>query len=62
MKSIEDQLREAIHRSKKSNHELWHATGVHRASIARFLRRERTLRLDVAAKIAAYLKLSLKQE
>ena len=36
-------------------------TGVPRASIGRFLRGERTLRLDIADKLAKYLDLELVQ-
>lgn len=35
------------------------ATGVPRASIGRFLRGERSLRLDIAEKLASYLDLQL---
>ncbi len=60
--SIEDSLRSAIRQSRQTHYEIWRSTGVHYASIDRFVRRERSLRLDVAAKIAKHLGLVLKQE
>lgn len=51
---ISDALRKAIAESRLTYTELERATGVKRASIMRFMRGERTLRLDMADKLAAY--------
>lgn len=56
---ISDVLREALERSEVPLLTLQQATGVARASIMRFLRGERTLRLDNADKLANYLGLEL---
>lgn len=52
---ISDVLRDAILNSGLPLLEFQRATGVHRASISRFLRGERSLRLDRADVLAAYL-------
>ena len=59
---IENALRNAIMKSGITHYQLWRDSGVHHQAITRFVRRERTLRLDSAAKIAACLDLVLKQE
>ncbi len=52
-------LRRAIRDSGLSYLKLEQETGVHRASVSRFVAGERSLRLDVADKLAAYLGLTL---
>ncbi|HJZ58788.1 MAG TPA: helix-turn-helix transcriptional regulator [Gemmataceae bacterium] len=52
-------LRRAIRDSGLPYLQLEQATGVHRASISRFMTGERSLRLDVADKLADYLGLKL---
>ncbi len=52
---MSDVLRAAIRASGLSLLEIERDTGVQRGSISRFLRRERSLRLDIADKLAAYL-------
>jgi hypothetical protein len=52
--SISDALRKAIKDSGLTYTELEKATGVKRASIMRFIRGERTLRLDMADRLALY--------
>ena len=56
-----DALRAAIRASGRSYLELEKATGVHRASISRFMAGSRSLRLDVADKLAVYLDLTAAQ-
>jgi plasmid maintenance system antidote protein VapI len=56
---ISDGLRQAIARSGVPYLRLERATGVARASIKRFVNGERSLRLDVADKLAAYFWLAL---
>jgi plasmid maintenance system antidote protein VapI len=53
-------LRRAIRESGLPYLTLEQETGVHRASISRFMADERSLRLDVADKLAAYLGLEVK--
>lgn len=50
-----DGLRQAITEAGLSYLELEHRTGVHRGSIGRFMRGERSLRLDIADILADYL-------
>jgi transcriptional regulator with XRE-family HTH domain len=52
-------LRRAIRDSGLSYLKLEQETGVHRASVSRFVAGDRSLRLDVADKLAAYLGLTL---
>lgn len=52
-------LQAAIARSGKSISELARESGVARLSITRFVRGERSLRLDCADQLAAYLGLEL---
>jgi plasmid maintenance system antidote protein VapI len=56
---ITDLLRQTIIASKIPLLTLEQETGVQRASIGRFIRGERSLRLDVADKLAAYFGLAL---
>lgn len=49
-----DALQEAIERSGVPHAQIERETGVHRGSIARFLRGETSLRLDIADRLAAY--------
>jgi plasmid maintenance system antidote protein VapI len=56
---LADQLRRAIDGCGMSLNRLAAATGVHKAQLSRFLRKERTLTLTAAAKLCAYLGLSL---
>lgn len=58
---LSDALRKAIADSGLPYLQLEQATGVHRASISRFVAGGRSLRLDVADKLAAYLGLAVKQ-
>jgi len=51
---ITDVLRNEIARSGISYHELERATGVQRQSIMRFMRKDQSLRLDIADKLVAY--------
>jgi transcriptional regulator with XRE-family HTH domain len=60
MASMSDTLREAIRATGLPLLQLAEATGVQRASLSRFLRGERTLRLDMAERVAEYLGLELK--
>jgi hypothetical protein len=60
--SISDSLRHAIVASRLSHVALEQATGVDRASISRFVARERSLRLDKADRLAAFLALSIRGE
>ena len=56
---ITDLLRETIIASKMPLLTLEQETGVQRASIGRFIRGERSIRLDIADKLAAYFGLAL---
>jgi hypothetical protein len=58
---ITGKLRQAILDSGQALIALERATGVDRASIRRFLRGERSLRLDKADALAAFLGLELQQ-
>ncbi|MFL5342050.1 MAG: helix-turn-helix domain-containing protein [Gemmataceae bacterium] len=57
---ITDLLRRTIVESGVPYLTIEQATGIHRASISRFVTGERSLRLDVADKLAAYFGLKLK--
>lgn len=59
-KTIADVLRQAIVDSKIPYLTLQQATGVERASITRFVRGLRTLRLDMADRLAAHLGVELR--
>jgi ribosome-binding protein aMBF1 (putative translation factor) len=58
-KDIEQTLRNAIAESGLSYYRLAKDSGVDLRSIARFMARTQTIRLNVAAKLAARLKLEL---
>lgn len=58
-KTIEDVLREAILEDPQSYNALAAATGLARPSIVRFVKREGTLRLDMAAKLCTLYGLEL---
>ncbi len=58
--SITDPLRDAIVQSELSFLAIERETGVKRQSIMWFVRGERSLRLDMADKLAAYFGLELK--
>ncbi len=60
--SITETLRQAIAESGMALQALANATGVERASLSRFVARERSLRLDMADKIAAYFGLALRKK
>ncbi len=59
---IEEQLRQAILGAAMTRADLSRATGVSEGILSRFVRCERTLRLDTAAKVAAALGLRLTDE
>jgi transcriptional regulator with XRE-family HTH domain len=56
---LADRLREAVAGCGLSLNQLSRTTGVHAAQLSRFMRAERTLTLTAAAKLCAYLGLSL---
>jgi len=58
---LSDVLRAVIAKSGMAHIAIERATGVKRASIMRFLRGERSLRLDVADRLAAYFGLGLRR-
>jgi plasmid maintenance system antidote protein VapI len=60
--SMSDVLRAAIRDSCMSHNQLARETGVQRLSIARFVKGERSLRLDLADKLAAYFGLALRRK
>jgi plasmid maintenance system antidote protein VapI len=53
-------LREAVLDSDLPLLRVAEAAGIERASLSRFVRGERTLRLDMADRLAAYFKLELR--
>jgi transcriptional regulator with XRE-family HTH domain len=57
--SLANDLRRAIQESGMSLQALGQATGVERGSISRFVKGQRSLRLDKAEKLAAFFGLSL---
>jgi len=59
--TLSDILRRTIMESAISYLELQKSTGVSRASVMRFVRGERTLRLDMADRLAAYFDLELRK-
>ena len=59
-KTMTESLRQRIVDSELPLLTLEQATGVKRQSIMRFLRGERSLRLDIADKLASYFELELK--
>jgi plasmid maintenance system antidote protein VapI len=60
MRPIGEILRVAIQESGLSLQRLSELTGVERASLSRFVRGERTLRLDMAERLATYFGLELR--
>lgn len=60
--TMTDTLRRAILDSGLPLLRIAQDTGVQRASISRFIRGERSLRLDLADKLAAYFELRLRPE
>lgn len=58
-KDLAETLRHAILTSGKSHYELEHASGVGMPTIGRFVRRQRTLTIETAAKLADALGLVL---
>jgi plasmid maintenance system antidote protein VapI len=56
---ISDSLKRAIGESDLAHIAIERATGVKRQSIMRFMRGERSLRLDMADKLATYFGLAL---
>jgi len=58
---ITDALKKAIAESGLSYLELERATGVQRASISRFVRGERSLRLDMADKLAEHFEVECRR-
>lgn len=56
---MSDVLRQAIADSGMTYSELERATGVKRSSIMRFVRGDRSIRLDMADRLAEYLALGL---
>ncbi len=57
--NIEHQLRQAIKTSGLTHYRIGKDCGIDNHCVARFVRGEQTLRLDIAARIAAYLNLEL---
>lgn len=60
MKSVSEALRQAVLDSGLPLLQIAEAAAVERASLSRFVRGERTLRLDMADRLAAYFKLELR--
>jgi plasmid maintenance system antidote protein VapI len=60
--SLSEVLRRAIGQSGLTFQALAEASGVERGSISRFVRGERSLRLDKADRLAAYLGLELRPQ
>jgi transcriptional regulator with XRE-family HTH domain len=59
-KSLTDQIREAVKASKLSHYSICKATGIDKASISRFMSRQRHgLSMDALNKLAAVLKLRI---
>jgi len=60
MKTITEVIRKAIVDSGLPLQQIADRTGVERASLSRFVRGERSLRLDMADRLATYFELELK--
>jgi transcriptional regulator with XRE-family HTH domain len=58
-KSIVDQLREAIAKSDETEYAVAKGSGVSQSVLNRFLKGERSIGIETAAKLCAYLKLDL---
>lgn len=61
MKSMSEVIRKAILDSGRPLQQIAAGAGVERASLSRFVRGERTLRLDMADRLAIYFGLVLKK-
>ena len=61
MKSLEDQLREAIRKRPETEHAVAMAAGVSPPILNRFMRGERGLNMATADRLCRYLGLSLKR-
>jgi plasmid maintenance system antidote protein VapI len=61
MKSIAEQLRKAIADSGETEYAIAKGSGVSQSVVNRFVHGERGISLDTAARLCAYLKLSLKR-
>jgi plasmid maintenance system antidote protein VapI len=61
MASMSEILRQAVRDSGLPLLRIAQAAGVERASLSRFVRGERTLRLDMADRLAAYFGLELRK-
>lgn len=61
MKNIETQLRQAIENSGQTVYALHQATGLHTSTLYKFVAGEQTLRLDMAARLAAHLGYELRK-
>ncbi len=59
MKTISDVLRKAISDSNLPLLQIAEQTGIERASLSRFVAGKRTLRLDMAEKLASYFGFTL---
>lgn len=59
--TISEALKKEIAQCGETYSQLERATGVKRASLLRFMRGERTLRLDMAERLAAYFKLEVRK-
>ncbi len=58
-KRVSEELRQYIRDSGLSTRQLEQETGVHNSVLSRFLREERSLRLDAVDALAEFLKLRL---
>jgi hypothetical protein len=59
-KTMSEVLRQAIRGSGKALIALERETGIQRMSLSRFVRGQRSLRLDLADKLATYFRLELR--
>jgi len=62
VKTMTEVLRQAVLDSGLPLQQIAEAAGVERASLSRFVRGQRTLRLDMADRLAAYFRLELRPE
>ncbi len=60
MKTIVDQLRKAIVQSDETEYAIAKGSGVSQSVVNRFVHGERSIDINTAAKLCAYLKLDLK--
>jgi transcriptional regulator with XRE-family HTH domain len=61
MKTIVDQLRRAIADSGQTEYAIAKGSGVSQSVLSRFVRGERSIGMETAAKLCQYLKLDLKR-